>query len=343
MLDFPEKGEGLDWIVNQGTAHLILIPGVQAASITAAALGDEKAQAYLRFKALDFAAFPAPAGCTDRSSFTPFGRSTAAHQMASCADGHEDSDPLDSDEELQLESEFYRREAATAEIFERACRQLQLAAMKWLRALCHQAFDISSTLPMRAASASGGIEALKYLRSGPWDDSVVSAAVPHLHCLKWLLSQDPPCPCNAGSLLADMAASGSLDALKWLHVRSYGLGSWNPGHHLTFTWNEEVGLVAAEHGNLPLLQWLRSLDPPVPWGIALCTAPARHGHLALLQWARLQGCPWDKSCVSAAVIRGDLELLEWCRAQDPPCAWLDHSTSEAARSGQLGVLQWLCS
>ncbi|KAK9840418.1 hypothetical protein WJX74_009611 [Apatococcus lobatus] len=55
-LDFPEGSQGLGWIVGHGPLQLLLIPGLTAASIAAAAAGDTDALNYLRFAAQHFAA-----------------------------------------------------------------------------------------------------------------------------------------------------------------------------------------------------------------------------------------------------------------------------------------------
>ena len=58
MLDLPADGEGLSWIVEQDATQLLLIPGLQPASIAAAAAGDQQALAYLLFTAQHHAAYP---------------------------------------------------------------------------------------------------------------------------------------------------------------------------------------------------------------------------------------------------------------------------------------------
>ena len=51
MLDLPHWNEGLIWITSQGLTQLQLIPGLEGASITAAAEGDQQALTHLRSKA----------------------------------------------------------------------------------------------------------------------------------------------------------------------------------------------------------------------------------------------------------------------------------------------------
>ena len=57
MVDLPADIEGLSWIVSNDPTQLLLIPGLQPASIAAAAAGDHQALAYVRFTAQNFAAY----------------------------------------------------------------------------------------------------------------------------------------------------------------------------------------------------------------------------------------------------------------------------------------------
>jgi len=50
--------------------------------------------------------------------------------------------------------------------------------------------------------------------------------------------------------------------------------------------------LAARHGHLTVLQWLR--QKKISWSVLTCSNAARGGHLAVLQWARANGCPWDQ-------------------------------------------------
>ncbi|KAK9857171.1 hypothetical protein WJX84_008763 [Apatococcus fuscideae] len=55
-MELPKNGEGLSWIASREPSQLLLIPGLRAASITAAGAADHEAVAYLRFAAQNFAA-----------------------------------------------------------------------------------------------------------------------------------------------------------------------------------------------------------------------------------------------------------------------------------------------
>lgn len=46
-MDLPEDTGGLQWIVSQGACQLLLVPGLHAISVAAAAAGNQAALAYL--------------------------------------------------------------------------------------------------------------------------------------------------------------------------------------------------------------------------------------------------------------------------------------------------------
>ena len=119
-------------------------------------------------------------------------------------------------------------------------------------------------------------------------------------------------------------------------------------------WDEKVCSAAAAGGQLTVLQWLRSQDPPCPWDERTCYAAARSGHLTVLQWLRSQDppCPWDpleSLCdhFDAAMVgrKGglNLTLIQCVRSEEPLCTLHDFFCSDAAALGQLDVLQWLRS
>ena len=56
MIELPHGAEGLGWIISQEPLQLLLIPGLESASITAAAAGDQDALSHLRSVAQSAAA-----------------------------------------------------------------------------------------------------------------------------------------------------------------------------------------------------------------------------------------------------------------------------------------------
>ena len=212
-----------------------------------------------------------------------------------------------------------------------AARTGQLSALKWLRALC-QPIKEPGLRMMQDAASWRQLEILRYLRSGPfpapWDTEIPSCAAQHFDCLKWLLTQDPPCPCSR-HLPWEVARQGSLDALVWLRMHA--------PLPLSF-WNESCTVAAVRRGDLPMVTWLRAQDPPCPWDNNCTLAAVQLGHLQALR-AETPPCPWSSCCVDTAVLRGHLETLEWLYIQG---LRLDGNLYyHAACNSHPHVLRWL--
>jgi hypothetical protein len=69
--------------------------------------------------------------------------------------------------------------------------------------------------------------------------------------------------------------------------------------------------LAALHGNLVVLQYLRSMG--CSWDWRTCANAAENGHLDVLIWARANHCRWGWSTCSNAAKNGHLDLLKWAR------------------------------
>ena len=134
---------------------------------------------------------------------------------------------------------------------------------------------------MNALATCQGYE---YLANGfDWRTCCDAAEKWHLDVLKWVRSQDPPCPWDEGP--CEWAASeGHLDVLKWLR-------SQDP----PCPWNEDTCQYAALSGHLDVLKWLRSQDPSCPWDEWTCEWAAFNGHLDVLKWLVDNGCPYNVS------------------------------------------------
>ena len=240
-----------------------------------------------------------------------------------------------------------------------------------------------------SAAKGGHLGVLRFLRAQdppcPWDEKSCSIAAcwGHLEVLEWLRAQEPPCPWDVDTCTW-AAKQGHLEVLKWSRSQTPPC-----------PWNERTCSQAALGGQLEALQWLRAQDPPCPWEDHMtCIAAVCNGHLDVLEWLRDQNPPclwirrecgrmasecghqhivdwideredesddeefiysdmessdsdedpphrWDVMTCEEAAREGDLELLEWLRAQNPPCPW-DHMTcAGAAEGGHLDVLRWV--
>lgn len=149
-----------------------------------------------------------------------------------------------------------------------------------------------------------------------------------------------------------LAAHGHLVALQWAHTNGYlslqdtgpSLAAAQHGHVPVLEWLLKLGCsldllvcgAAALNGHLPVLQWAHANG--CPWSACTLRNAARGGHLPLLQWAQAKGCPWDEETCMEAAFFGHLEVLQWARAHG--CPWNADTCESAAEMGHLAVLQW---
>ncbi len=335
MVDLPEDGAGLTWIASHDPTGLQLIPGLQPASIAAAAAGDQKALAYLCFAAQSHIAYPGGSALND------FDR--ALLQASEAVPAGIDTPRLRKlkKDDPQAHALLRARAQYTKHRFAEAISQGELSAFMWLRAICLITWSIADLDLMRCAAAAGHLSILKYLRAGPkpvcWMPNTVKAALPHLECLKWLLSTDAPggpCP-HYSSTLSNIAVRYGLPALASFHAH------WSDMEEYS---DESLFATAVELGDRPVVAWLKAHNPASFWDSIGCERAADGGDISMLRWLRMQDppCPWDDSVTSAAAAR-DLKTLQWLRSQTPPCPWDINACITAARCGQLKALAWMRS
>ncbi len=103
--------------------------------------------------------------------------------------------------------------------------------------------------------------------------------------------------------LAYVIVNGKLDELKWLTVNYDVMLNFCGEIECNKTFFNCFVDAACWSGQLHVVQWLRSQDPPCPWNDETCSSAAENGHIHILQWLRTQDppCPWDESaCLSEA-------------------------------------------
>ncbi len=342
MVDLPTGSDGLGWIISHDSSQLLLIPNLHPASIVAAAAGDELALAYVRSTAQQHVACPEDVPCTS----TPLDTVCAA-ACNSGKDGmfYEFYSNLEEADDPQIAIVFLARHAFTTSLLRDAAKEGELAAVKCIHAICPQTQGMKDINLVRLAASYGHLDLLKYACLHPrlqqiyiedeWNMMLPLDAAKHLDCIKWLLSEwrsldlyyiEP-------ELLRHVARHHGLSLLEWCS-ESCELpdGVW-----------DKLPIDAAATANRPMLEWLRMLEPPVPWGPEVCEAAAKDGTISTLAWLRCQEppCPWDATATAAAAAANDIDKLQWLRAQDPPCPW-DHRCCEAAaRAGRLDILMCL--
>ncbi len=161
------------------------------------------------------------------------------------------------------------------------------------------------------AADAGRIDWLQQLAQhhpvGMWPASICSTTAAggqkQLPALKWLRSQDPPCPWDASACTA-AAKDGHMGVLQWLH-----------NQQPPCPWNETTSAAAAGEGREDILQWLRSQHPP---------------------------CPWDQTSCDAAIHGGYIHTLSWLCSQHPPCP-SQQSPAEISCMQEMRPQDWLPS
>ncbi len=337
MVDVPEDGEGLSWISDHDPTQLLLIPGLQPASIAAAAAGDQQALAYLRFTVQHYAAYPEAciANDLDRAVLQ------AVQAVSNGCDDLPVPPLLKRDPQLLLV--FDDRQIQTMQLFVQAVSKGKLGALMWLRAICPLTWTTCDLNLMRTAAGAGQLNIMKYLRLGTapelWGEEITAAALPYLDCLKWLLSTDAPGgPCaHYSSILSEIAQYHGLPAVQWFCTHRDS--SLDPEEELR---DPELLRTAVELGDQPMVEWLRAQTPPAAWNASACAEAAAHENISMLEWLRSQNppCPWDESVTDAAAC-GSVKTIQWLRSQAPPCPWGPGACAEAATCGRLELLIWL--
>ena len=143
----------------------------------------------------------------------------------------------------------------------------------------------------------------------------------------------------------DSIFSASADYLKWLFGETRSTYCRETALAATPRWDGKPRYVAAQgeqnltelaaiRGDLDLIKWLRSQDPPCEWNKKACTAAAWANHWDLLRHLVSMGCPLDKENMFGVVAckpriwDGKLDGMErvfW------PDSW----------DGKLEILKWL--
>ena len=141
--------------------------------------------------------------------------------------------------------------------------------------------------------------------------------------------------CSTAELLDAAVAQGHLDALKWLRALC----------HRFCSEISELVQAAAEQGHLSILKYLRTGSHPAPWCRDVTESAAPHIDCLLWLIPQTPACPCHVDIVATTASSGDLDALVRRRAASklPPNWGNAEVCKEAARSGNLGLLQFLRS
>ncbi|RMX66010.1 hypothetical protein DD238_003165 [Peronospora effusa] len=211
-------------------------------------------------------------------------------------------------------------------------------------------------------ASSDDLEFIRKRTAPKWTNVVKAAARGgYLHVFEWMLErQDGCCPweIDLRDVLAEAAAHGHLELMKWLYSR--GIGNVDnkvfdraatEGHlsivqwlnkHTKLTRPSDILSGAARKGHFGVVQWLYENLCREQTASAMASA-ATNGHLEILQWLHQQVC-CDGVCTTSimdvAVSGGHFDVVKWlfehCNAG---CS--ERAAETAASNGDLPMLQWL--
>jgi len=131
---------------------------------------------------------------------------------------------------------------------------------------------------------------------------------------------------HGGIWVAEAAAGGRVDVLKWLARH----GNKNVDRAMA---------IAAEKGHLEVFKWaagkggIVNVDSVVP-------KAAYRGHLAIIEWLCDQGCACATRAWRYAAQGGHLHVLAWCIAWAQIKLPAEEVVTEAARNGHVEILEW---
>ena len=130
--------------------------------------------------------------------------------------------------------------------------------------------------------------------------------------------------------------TGNIEVVKWLYFKG-----WFPAAYA-----HTLGIIAAETGNVLVLQFLHERGLKLSWRMS--NAAALNDHRHMLIWLRTKGEDWtvqrvdpsaQKSVLSCAAGTGQLPLTQWLVASG--CSLEATAFYQAAAGGHIDVLEWM--
>lgn len=120
---------------------------------------------------------------------------------------------------------------------------------------------------------------------------------------------------NIPNIMELSILSGQLEVTKWLQV--FLSCQLNTILRSRIT-GQRIFSRIAENGNLKMIKWLRSQNPPCPWNEYACSLAAKGGHLKVLKWLKGQSppCPWNAWTTAMAAQQKHFDILNWLKSQE---------------------------
>ncbi|KAK9830868.1 hypothetical protein WJX74_010886 [Apatococcus lobatus] len=369
MAQVPFAGEGLDWIAHQEPEKLLLIPGLQAATIAAAAAGDQGALTALSNAVQHFAAnedaclraLRAPLYSEAEMQLSSL-QATQAHQISKLAD--------------MQSHQMHKLQAYQANVLAAARRAANAQDQQSLAA--HLAGAQHAAKETALVAESGGLPDLSELPDANQrlaNPSVIQQCDPEMQqatvhvlrkaarhgrlaALMWLQALCLPFDLASAGLMAAAAREGQLRIMQFLRAAPIPAPLTNEDsrcarfHPDCLRWLLEQDApcdssaikALAKSGDLATLQlvYARGRTSPHAWDTEVTCLAASNAQWPTVKWLRgmPRPCPWDASCTTAAAQQGNLPMLQWLRSQPQPCPWDRRCTAALAEAGNLSGLQW---
>lgn len=248
-----------------------------------------------------------------------------------------------------------------------AVKHDNLDMVEWLHAYCP---DVLPYAAMTEAARTGNVWMLEWLSARHehvvWlpDLIVEAASAGQLVMLQWLRSH----PRNEGYsrvwTVLVAARGGHLDMVKWIHeqrqdprealliaARDAITGGHSDMAKYLFEHCEPKELdfasgicIAAEIGDLALLEWLYSRSTPAFQGLNYHPVKfaLRGGHFHVVQWLQTHHFPDEDPALVMyhAVLHGNLELVQQLHGSHTVKSTA-HAMDDAASNGYLDIVKWL--
>ena len=133
--------------------------------------------------------------------------------------------------------------------------------------------------------------------------------------------------CTEFNSIQSAIRSNNLKNMKWIY-HCTGMSSTTIFPHLD---------LAAQCGNLEIIQWLREVG--CKWGIFTFQCAAACGNLKNMMWLKEKDCPWDSGTFQAAAQCGNFKNMRWLKANE--CPWGSGTFYVAAHRGDREQMMWL--
>ncbi|GFH52669.1 hypothetical protein CTEN210_09145 [Chaetoceros tenuissimus] len=164
---------------------------------------------------------------------------------------------------------------------------------------------------MMNKNKDAALTALKWLREHniPWNEYVCEYAAMYgnLKALKW--ARENGCPWDEDTFNR-AAQYGNIEILDYCFKNNCPIDHDEIYH---YPFNDEIYNPTEselQERSLKVYKWLHQHS--IPWDDEAGLVTAQHGHLATLKWAIENGCPWHEDMLGCAIGQFDFPMVAYC-------------------------------